>query len=110
MYINNIKNSFLAVYACAQARTIFEKIRVDFERLAKIIPDKQYYRYNDMWRHLIQRLCFLAALIVYLEVGVLINKKTAAEIIGGIVKTVCIYIFVLKRTEIMRIRHTQMEN
>ncbi|KAK9717330.1 Translin family [Popillia japonica] len=29
-----------------------------------------------------QRLCFLAALVVFLEVGILLSKETAAEILG----------------------------
>lgn len=62
---------------------MFEEIRVGYAKLAQIIPEKQYYRYNDHWRFVTQRLCFLAALIVFLEAGFLIGKDTAADILGG---------------------------
>lgn len=47
------------------------------------MPAGQYYRYNDHWRYVTQRLCFLAALTVYLEAGFLVSKDTVAEILGG---------------------------
>lgn len=70
--------------ACQQAREIFEKVRGGYLRLAEIIPTGQYYRYNDHWRFVTQRLCFLAALLIFLEVGILITKETAASLLGGI--------------------------
>ncbi|KAJ8972903.1 hypothetical protein NQ317_019619 [Molorchus minor] len=68
--------------ACLKARNIFEEVRQGYEALDKIVPHGQYYRYNDHWRYATQRLCFLAALVVFLEKGILINKETAAQIIG----------------------------
>lgn len=62
---------------------MFERVRQGFEALDKVIPNGQYYRYNDHWRYAIQRLCFLAALIIFLEKGILVDKDTTAEIIGG---------------------------
>ncbi|XP_018333424.1 translin [Agrilus planipennis] len=70
------------IHACMKARGLFEEIRKNFSKLAMIVPKGEYYRYNDHWRFVTQRLCFLAALIIFLEVGVLISKDTAAEIIG----------------------------
>lgn len=76
--------SFLVVHsACIEARLLFEDVRAGYSKLASIIPEKQYYRYNDHWRFVTQRLCFLAALIVFLEAGFLIARDTAAEILGG---------------------------
>ncbi|KAG5890856.1 hypothetical protein JTB14_016289 [Gonioctena quinquepunctata] len=68
--------------ACLHARKLFEEVRAGYNALDKIVPSGQYYRYNDHWRYATQRLCFLAALIVFLEKGILINKQTAAEILG----------------------------
>ncbi|CAG9857699.1 unnamed protein product [Phyllotreta striolata] len=69
--------------AILSARQTFEIVRKGFDRLDKIVPAGQYYRYNDHWRFATQRLCSLAALIVFLEKGVLINKETTAEILGA---------------------------
>lgn len=66
-----------------KAREQFEKVREAYKKLNSLIPVGQYYRYNDHWKFVTQRLCFLAALVVFLEVGILISKDTAAEILGG---------------------------
>ncbi|CAH0552077.1 unnamed protein product [Brassicogethes aeneus] len=68
--------------ACIKGREIFEEVRIGFEKLDKIVPAGQYYRYHDHWKYVMQRLCFLAALIIYLEKGILIDKLTAAQILG----------------------------
>ncbi|CAH2011053.1 unnamed protein product [Acanthoscelides obtectus] len=68
--------------ACLNARQIFEEVRQGYAALDNIIPANQYYRYNDHWRFATQRLCFLAALVVFIETGILISKETAAEILG----------------------------
>ncbi|XP_060533177.1 translin [Cylas formicarius] len=68
--------------SCLKARQLFEEVTREFDNLDKIIPSGQYYRYNDHWRYATQRLCFLAALVVFLEQGILIDKVTAAKILG----------------------------
>ncbi|KAJ8952849.1 hypothetical protein NQ314_007455 [Rhamnusium bicolor] len=68
--------------ACLKARQIFEDVRAGYIALDLVIPPGQYYRYNDHWRFATQRLCFLAALIVFLEKGILVNKETTAKILG----------------------------
>jgi len=68
--------------SCLKARQLFEEVRANYQKLATIIPAGQYYRFNDHWRYVTQRLCFLAALTVYLEVGILVSINTVAEIIG----------------------------
>lgn len=70
--------------ACEEARLLFEDVRAGYLKLSSIIPEKQYYRYNDHWRFVTQKLCFLAALIVFLEAGFLIARDTAADILGGV--------------------------
>lgn len=69
--------------ACLKARELFEQVRCGFKNLDKIIPKGQYYRYNDHWKFATQRLCFLAALVVFLEKGILIQRETTAQILGS---------------------------
>ncbi|RZC36299.1 Translin domain containing protein [Asbolus verrucosus] len=68
--------------ACWTARKLFEDVRAGFDKLNSVVPEGQYYRYNDHWRYATQRLCFLAALVVFLEKGFLIDKVTTAQIVG----------------------------
>ncbi|CAG9760263.1 unnamed protein product [Ceutorhynchus assimilis] len=65
-----------------KSREIMQGIAKGFEELDKAVPPGEYYRYNDHWRFSIQRLCFLAGLIVFLEKGILIERTTASEMIG----------------------------
>lgn len=59
-------------------------MQLGYKKLAEVVPAAQYYRYNDHWRFVTQRLCFLASLLIFLEVGTLVSKDTVAEILGGI--------------------------
>ncbi|CAH1099790.1 unnamed protein product [Psylliodes chrysocephalus] len=68
--------------AILNARKTFEEVRKGYDMLEKTVPPGQYYRYNDHWRFATQRLCSLAALIVFLEKGILISKDTTASILG----------------------------
>lgn len=75
--------SFFSVpAACMKARDQFEICRQLYEKLAKIVPQSQYYRYNDHWSFLTQRLVFLIALTIFLEVGQLVERDTVADILG----------------------------
>lgn len=67
---------------CQKAREQFEVCRGSYEKLTKLIPAGQYYRYSDHWSFLTQRLIFLIALTVFLEAGFLVDRDTAAEILG----------------------------
>lgn len=62
---------------------MFEDVRNGYQKLDAIIPKGQYYRYNDHWRFVTQKLCFLSALVVFLEAGFLVTKNTTAELLGG---------------------------
>ncbi|XP_018569710.1 translin [Anoplophora glabripennis] len=68
--------------ACLKARELFDDVRKGYEALNSTVPPGQYYRYNDHWRFATQRLCFLAALIIFLEKGILIDKETTSQILG----------------------------
>ncbi|KAF2896381.1 hypothetical protein ILUMI_09796 [Ignelater luminosus] len=68
--------------SCLKARQLFEEVRENYKKLSAIVPSGQYYRFNDHWRYVTQRLCFLAALTVFLEVGILVSINTVAEILG----------------------------
>ncbi|KAI0241146.1 Translin [Lamellibrachia satsuma] len=71
---------------CETAESKFEGIRQQMKELKEKVPTDQYYRYNDHWRFMMQRLCFLAALVVYLESERLIDHVAAAERLGVAVK------------------------
>ncbi|RLU22762.1 hypothetical protein DMN91_005040 [Ooceraea biroi] len=75
------ENIIVAEY-CTRARERFGEVRTQYANLAQVVPSNQYYRYHDQWRFVTQRLCFLAALVMYLEVKVLVTKETAASILG----------------------------
>lgn len=68
---------------CATSRALFEDVRKNYAKLADVVPKNQYYKYHDQWRFVTQKLCFLASLIIYLEIKVLLSKDTAAEMLGG---------------------------
>lgn len=74
---------FLASSCCGDARKLFDEVREGYAKLAKIVPKDEYYRYNDHWRYVTQRLSFLIALTIYLEVGMLVSRETVAGILGG---------------------------
>ncbi|KAL8575202.1 hypothetical protein ACOMHN_042323 [Nucella lapillus] len=65
---------------------LFVKVRAQFSELAAKIPVNQYYRFNDQWRFVIQRLAYLAALKVYLARDELISQQEAADTLGVKVK------------------------
>lgn len=67
---------------CLSAREQFEQCRVSYGKLAELIPAGQYYRYNDTWTFLTQKLISLIALTIFLEAGFLVERDTAAEILG----------------------------
>ncbi|XP_033298813.1 translin isoform X1 [Bombus bifarius] len=75
------ENSILQEY-CTKSRALFEDVRKNYTRLADAVPKNQYYKYHDQWRFVTQKLCFLASLIIYLEIKVLLSKDTAAEMLG----------------------------
>lgn len=68
--------------ACSNARAQFDVCRNGYQRLADLIPEGQYYRYNDHWHFLSQRVVFMVALTVYLEKDFLVSRDTAADILG----------------------------
>ncbi|KAK2142596.1 hypothetical protein LSH36_935g00015 [Paralvinella palmiformis] len=67
---------------CKKARGCLVDIRQLFDSLKEKVPKDQYYRFHDHWRFCIQRLSFLAALIVYLETEALITQTETAETLG----------------------------
>lgn len=76
--------TFLTVTECCdQARKLFGDVQQGFSKLASIVPGDQYYRFHDHWRFSIQRLAFLASLVVYLESGQMAMIEQVAQMIGG---------------------------
>lgn len=88
MILQNIHNeseteeNIIVSQYCAKSRDLLEDVRKNYARLAKTVPKDQYYRYNDHWRFVTQKLCFLVSLIVYLEIQNLVSKEVVAEVIG----------------------------
>lgn len=69
--------------ACQEARSVFGKCNLLYKKLDEVVPQGQYYRYFDHWNFITQRLVFLIALVIYLEAGFLVQRDTAAEILGS---------------------------
>lgn len=67
---------------CDRCSPMFETVRNSMSILSQKIPENQYYRYNDQWRFLIQRLAFLAAFLTYLESETMVTRIQVAEMIG----------------------------
>lgn len=67
---------------CSKARELFEDVRAYYVKLALVVPKGQYFRFHEQWRYVTQKLCFLAALVVFLEVKILVSKDTVAEMLG----------------------------
>ena len=79
---NNLEENIIVSQYCSQARELFEEVRKNYARLAEVVPKDQYYRYHDQWRFVTQKLCFLASLVIYLEIKVLVTKETVADVLG----------------------------
>ncbi|CAO1367263.1 unnamed protein product [Diamesa tonsa] len=74
--------------ACQDARGVFAKCNLLYKKLDEVVPQGQYYRYFDHWNFITQRLVFLIALVIYLEAGFLVQRDTAAEILGSKYKSI----------------------
>lgn len=68
--------------ACQKVRELFEKAREGYGKLKEAVPAKDYYKYQDRWRIMTQRYCFLISLTIWLEQGILATHETIAEILG----------------------------
>lgn len=72
--------AWLEVYK--EAESNFSRAQGFYKQLAEKIPDNQYYRYNDQWRFVTQRLAYLATLLVYLRDERLISREEVATLLG----------------------------
>ncbi|KAJ2938345.1 hypothetical protein O0L34_g13267 [Tuta absoluta] len=68
--------------ACLRARELFEKAKEGYARLREVVPSTDYYKYQDHWRFMTQRYCYLISLTIWLEKGFLVSLDTVAEILG----------------------------
>ncbi|XP_026742001.1 translin [Trichoplusia ni] len=68
--------------ACVKARDLFEKAQEGYARLKEAVPDHEYFKYQEHWRSITQRYCFLIALTIWLETGILATHDTVAQILG----------------------------
>ncbi|KAK3595085.1 hypothetical protein CHS0354_043186 [Potamilus streckersoni] len=67
---------------CETVSLMFHIIQEKMRSLAELVPANQYYRFNDIWRFVIQRLVFLAAFLTYLQSETLVSRNTVATLIG----------------------------
>ncbi|KAL3837592.1 hypothetical protein ACJMK2_022939 [Sinanodonta woodiana] len=67
---------------CQSVSPMFHVIQEKMRSLAELVPANQYYRFNDIWRFVVQRLAFLAAFLTYLQSETLISRTTVATMIG----------------------------
>ncbi|XP_072325862.1 translin isoform X3 [Scyliorhinus torazame] len=67
---------------CQKAREHFNAVKIHLEELKTKFPPDQYYRFNEHWRFVLQRLIFLAAFVVYLETETLVTREAVAGILG----------------------------
>ncbi|XP_015588315.1 translin [Cephus cinctus] len=79
---NTIEENIIVSQYCKKARELFGDVRQHYGKLATVVTPDQYYRFHDQWRFVTQRLCFLASLMIYLEMKILVSKQTVAEILG----------------------------
>ncbi|XP_067890932.1 translin isoform X2 [Heterodontus francisci] len=67
---------------CQKAREHFDAVKTHLVELKTKFPADQYYRFNEHWRFVLQRLIFLAAFVVYLESETLVTREAVAGILG----------------------------
>ncbi|XP_045508280.1 translin [Colias croceus] len=68
--------------ACLKARELFEKANAGYGKLMEVVPAAEYYKYQDHWRFMTQRYCYLIALTIWLETGILATHETVASVLG----------------------------
>jgi len=67
---------------CKEGQSHFPVVHTKFAELAKKVPKDQYYRFNDHWRFVIQRLVMLSALTIYLQENRLASLTEVAKMLG----------------------------
>ncbi|XP_035459765.1 translin [Scophthalmus maximus] len=67
---------------CARARELFCTVKTHIADLKTKFPAEQYYRFQEHWRFVLQRLAFLVTFVVYLESETLVTREAAAQILG----------------------------
>ncbi|RUS33498.1 translin-like protein [Jimgerdemannia flammicorona] len=67
---------------CDNALHYFVDARGHLTKLASLVPEKQFYKYNDLWNRTVQQACFLATFTTYLQYERLITIAELEEILG----------------------------
>ncbi|KAF7722127.1 hypothetical protein EC973_003671 [Apophysomyces ossiformis] len=60
----------------------FSEIQERIQKLAALIPENDYYKYNDLWQRTLQNAVFIAVFKYYLEQEELIDIATVEKCIG----------------------------
>lgn len=62
----------------------FQEVRDTLQTLSRLIPENEFYKYNDLWSRSTQQACFLIIFQSYLEKGEIINIiPTVEETLNG---------------------------
>lgn len=67
---------------CDTCKTIINDIKKEYAALGSRIERGTYYKYNDYWKIVTQKLCFSIALIHYFQTGALITRDEVALHLG----------------------------
>lgn len=66
----------------------FTEVRETLQTLAKLIPDNEFYKYNDLWSRTTQQAVFLIVFKSYLDRGEIINIiPTVEETLQGMLES-----------------------
>ncbi|PWZ00665.1 Translin [Testicularia cyperi] len=65
-----------------QTVPLFHRTRAVVAELAELIPEHQYYRWNDDFSFSIKNLCASVALTVLISTGTLVTKDQTAQVLG----------------------------
>ncbi|XP_023946060.1 translin [Bicyclus anynana] len=68
--------------ACLKARRLLDKVNEGYAKLKEVVPATDYYKYQEHWRFMTQKYCYLISLIIWLEKGILASHETVAEVLG----------------------------
>ena len=62
----------------------FTEVRETLQALAKLIPENEFYKYNDLWSRTTQAVVFIIVFKSYLENGQVVNAiPIVEETLGG---------------------------
>lgn len=67
---------------CDRCKVILKDVKKSYEDLSQLVVSGLYYKFYDHWKLVTQKLCFVIALIHYLETGNLETRTEVASTLG----------------------------